>query len=249
MRGEGPCENGPNFSSAGRRWAGEGFIVAPVCGWAAWGVGSPPGEPDVGFMDPLLRRRLSALDRAALHVANQCIEAGESVHLVFASRHGELSRSANLLSEIASDGLPSPMGFSLSVLNAVPGIYSIARQDFSPTTAISAGEATLPLALVEASAQAWCNPDAMVLLVCADDPPPPVYADIVYSPRQAHAIAIRLQANRMTDPVRCSWAVGSGNADPEDAVRAIHECLSGGNPTQWAGPDHIWQWRRDDCTA
>lgn len=238
----------PAISDTGRQ-AGEDFIIAPVSGWFAWGIASPPDEPDVRFIDPLVRRRLSPLDRAALYVANQCVKAGESVHLVFASRHGELNRNAGLLSEIASDGLPSPMGFSLSVLNALPGIYNIVRQDLSPSTAISAGEATLPLALVEASVQAWRKPDATILLVCADDPPPPVYAGIVDSPRQAYAIAIRLEASRMTEPVRCGWAAGSGSADPEDALRAIHDCLSRGNPTQWAGPDHLWQWQRDDCAA
>lgn len=235
-----PSDNSPG---------GEHFVIAPISGWAAWGMEMPIDEPDVRFIEPALRRRLSSLDRAALHVANQCMTTGESVQMVFASRHGELDRCASLLSEIAADELPSPMGFGLSVLNAVPGIHGIARQDLAPATAISAGEATLPLALLEASAQAWHKPDATVLLICADEPPPSLYADILQSPRRPYAIAIRLEARRMTTPIRCTWTAASGDGDPEEAVRTIYECLSRGIPGQWAGPDHLWQWHPHDRPA
>ena len=132
----------------------------------------------------------------ALHVANACVQPGEPVHLVFASRHGELARSAELLTQLAGGELPSPMSFSLSVLNAAAGLYGIARKDRSPATAVSSGEATFPLALVEGAAQALKNPDAAVVVAFADEPPPDVYKSLVDSPRSAHAIAVRLEAKQ-----------------------------------------------------
>lgn len=220
-------------------------IIIPISGWSVWGMGAFSEQPDVKFIDPLLRRRLSAMDRSALHVANACVEAHERVQLVFASRHGELSRSTALLAEIAEGELPSPMGFSLSVLNAVPGLYGIARQDTSPATAISAGEATFALALIEAAAQAWRNPDTTVLLVCADEPPPPMYADLVQLPREPYAIAIRLEAKRAVYPVRCTWTSATSCGEIEDVIHSFISCLTREEKTQWAGPDHLWHWQRE----
>jgi hypothetical protein len=139
------------------------------------------------------------------------------------------------------------MGFSLSVLNAVPGLYGIARQDTSPATAISAGEATFAMALIEASSQAWRNPDVTVLLVCADEPPPPIYADYVQSPREPYAIAIRLEAKRAVYPVRCTWTSTMSCGDIEDNIHSFIRCLTSEETTQWAGPGHLWQWQREDA--
>src|SRR4051794_32287643 len=169
-------------------------ILVPVSKWATWGEEGCSPQPQIGFIEPLVRRRLPFLDRIALHVANACVAEGEPVHLVFASRHGELARSAELLAQLARSELPSPMSFSLSVLNAAAGLYGIARKDRSPATAVSSGEATFPLALIEGAAQAQKNPDAAVDVAFADEPPPDVYKSLVDSPRNAHAIAVRLEA-------------------------------------------------------
>lgn len=219
-------------------------VVIPISGWSAWGMGLPSEKPDVRFIDPLLRRRLSPMDRAALHVANGCLEPDERVQLIFASRHGELNRSTELLTEIAEGELPSPMGFCLSVLNAVPGLYGIARQDTSPATAVSAGEATFAMALIEAASQAWRNPDVVVLLVCADDPPPHIYSDQVQWPREPYAIAIRVEAMRPVYPVRCTWIPSQRSEETEDAIHCFMNCLTGETATQWSGPDHTWHWQR-----
>jgi hypothetical protein len=136
------------------------------------------------------------------------------------------------------------MKFSLSVLNAVPGLYSIARQDTSPATAISAGEATFAMALIETASQAWRNPDATVLLVCADDPPPTLYADQVQSPGEPYAVAIRVEARRALYPVRCTWTAVKSCGVTEDAIHSFINCLTGETATRWTGPDHLWRWQR-----
>ncbi len=220
-------------------------IVVPVGSWATWEEEASSVQPQLGFIEPLLRRRLSFLDRIGLHVANACVPEGEPVRMVFASRHGELARSVEMFGQLAADELPSPMNFSLSVLNAAVGLYSIARKDYSPTTAVSSGEATFPLALVEAAAQAWEHPDDTVVLAFADEPPPPIYGALIESPRNAHAIALRLDCHEPRVAVRLSWSPGSGCDDPEQAVWKFARCLADGQPGSWSGPAHKWQWRRD----
>lgn len=218
-------------------------ILIPITKWATWGEEGCSPQPQIGFIEPLVRRRLSFLDRIALHVANACVAEGEPVHLVFASRHGELARSAELLSQIAGGELPSPMSFSLSVLNAAAGLYGIARKDRSPATAVSSGEATFPLALVEGAAQAQKNPDAAVVVAFADEPPPEVYRSLVDSPRNAHAIAVRLEAKNPQHAVDLSWSAGEGDDAPEDAVWRFAQSLQHGKDGRWSNGGQRWQWR------
>jgi hypothetical protein len=217
-------------------------ILVPVNRWATWGEEGCNPQPQNGFIEPLVRRRLSFLDRIALHVANACVAEGEPVHLVFASRHGELARSAELLAQLARGELPSPMSFSLSVLNAAAGLYGIARKDRSPATAISSAEATFPLALVEGAAQAQKNPDAAVVVAFADEPPPDVYKSLIDSPRNAHAIAVRLEAKNAQKRVELSWSEGEGDDAPEDAVWRFARSLAGDSAGAWSNGGQRWQW-------
>ena len=74
------------------------------------------------------RRRIERLGRMAIQAACWCQEAEESgVPLVFASRHGDVARSADLLNSLADDAALSPTAFGLSVHNAVAALYSITR--------------------------------------------------------------------------------------------------------------------------
>jgi hypothetical protein len=217
-------------------------ILVPVSRWATWGEEGCNPQPQIGFIEPLVRRRLSFLDRIALHVANSCVSEGEPVHLVFASRHGELARSAELLAQLARSELPSPMSFSLSVLNAAAGLYGIARKDRSPATAVSSGEATFPLALVEGAAQAQQNPDAAVVVAFADEPPPDVYKSLIDSPRNAHAIALRLEARKPQHAVQLSWGEGEGDDAPEEAVWRFASSLEQKKDGRWSSNGQQWRW-------
>lgn len=166
--------------------------------------------------------------------------------MVFASRHGELARSAELLAQVAQGELPSPMGFSLSVLNAAPGVFGIARRDLFAATAISGGEATLFLALVEAAAQAHAAPEDVVLVAFADDRPPEVYREIVDEPRQPFALAVKLDARAPRQRVKLQWTSGGGSEDAMDAAVDFLACLRDGTAASWAGPGHTWRWERLD---
>lgn len=70
------------------------------------------------------RRRIERLGRMAIQTACWCQEAEESgVPLVFASRHGDVARSMELLEALAADEPPSPTTFGLSVHNAIAALY------------------------------------------------------------------------------------------------------------------------------
>ena len=224
-------------------------LVLPVVSWCAWGVEAEPSAPDVAFVEPALRRRLSPLARSALAVAESARPKDRPVRFVFASRHGELRRNAEMLQELADGQAPSPMNFSLSVLNAVAGLFGIAHGDTSATSAVSAGRATLPLAMLEGAVQAWTHPHETVLVVCADEPPPDLYADLVDEPKRPYALAVVLNANQATIPVSTAWSRHAGPASSATAAEAFVDCLRHHRASTWATRDQSWAWSPQPPTS
>ena len=72
--------------------------------WLEWSSGHRPiagaAEPEVSEMAPMLRRRAGVLDRMALEVAYRCLGNRTGVPAIFCSRHGETSRSVDLLTDL-----------------------------------------------------------------------------------------------------------------------------------------------------
>jgi Beta-ketoacyl synthase, N-terminal domain len=172
---------GLETDEAWRRWAREGHIIE----------GS--GEPSLGSMAPLLRRRAGFLNRMALEVAYRCLGSDIDVPTVFASRHGEASRSVELLLDLARGEPLSPTSFGLSVHNATGGLFSIARQHHANDIALAAGQSTVEHAVIEACGL-LTEGEAKVLLVIYDAPLPPEYAAFQDCHEQPFAWAWLMQA-------------------------------------------------------
>ncbi|WP_028212561.1 beta-ketoacyl synthase chain length factor [Paraburkholderia mimosarum] len=216
---------------------------------ARWSFWSPTSEspPEVTFVDPMMRRRLSALSRMALKVAGDCVDAQAKTRVVFASRHGELRRTTDILGDIEANKPVSPNAFSLSVLNAMTGLFGIVRGDRSPATAISAGAQTLGYALLEAHAQHADEPASPVLVVYADEP-----ADARYGPIEQEvqhgAFALLVDAGEAHQgQLACSVTQFPQGASAQGRrfgtqSEALHHCLSGGESAAWEGSGATWQW-------
>lgn len=151
-----------------------------------WTPNETENVPDVRFVPPLMRRKLSALEKSGLFVLN-AVAPGEPRPTIFASRFGEWNQTLRLLRQLREDGEISPAGFSLSVHNATPGIFSLIRGDASPYTAIAAGESTLESGLLEA-----LLPRVPALFVYAEESAPEFYAPAIRErvPVGAFALAV-----------------------------------------------------------
>lgn len=209
-----------------------------------------------------MRRRLSTLSKVALKVAHDCV-AQDEVRVVFASRHGELRRTTDILRHISAGEPVSPTAFSLSVLNAMTGVFGIARGDRSAASAISAGAQTLGYALLEAYAQYATQPGSPVLLVYADEPADPAYGTIE-DEVQGGAIAILLNGQTAAGELICTL---SGAGEPEAAQgagatqqasanerfatqsQALLHCLETGRSAGWEGAGAAWHWRWHERAA
>ncbi len=109
-----------------------------------------PGEaPDVNFVPPVMRRRLSPLQKIFFHLANfEGMPAPKNV--VFASRDGEGTLTRRIVDDFQTDGSVSPQRFSTSVYNAAPGLWSVFTKNTAPYTAIAAGDESVRCGLIEA---------------------------------------------------------------------------------------------------
>lgn len=221
------------------------FLI-PVLSWAAWSREHLQPEDstaglDLQYIDALTRRRLGNLSRMALHVAGRCIGDVPQVRTVFASRHGELHRTMDMLAMLARSEPLSPTAFGLSVHNAAAGIFTIARHDRSSATAIAAGEDTFTYALLEAHVQIQSDPDRPVLVVYADEPLPHEYSGYATSEEHAHALAL-LVSPAATRSIAMNAVKADGAPSNIMQSLAFLRSLMAGTGGAWTGERHTWRW-------
>lgn len=191
----------------------------------------------------MLRRRLSSLAKMTLRVAHDCARDIPNVRIVFASRHGELARTTTMLDGLAAGEDLSPTLFSMSVLNASVGLFSILQKNTAPATAISAGCASFGYGLLDACLQLSEKPEQPVLFVYADEPAPAVYEVAELSGSGAHALGLLLDSSAATRIV-CSSTAGNGIPSDEGQSRAFLRCLGQGE-AEWCEVGRIWNWTQE----
>jgi hypothetical protein len=116
-------------------------------------IEAPLGKIRLEGVPAMLRRRFDTLGKCAMGAALPLLDEATSIPSIFASRHGETEVIFALLEGIARGEPMSPTRFSLSVHNAISGLYSIARKDTSAVTAIAAMEGLVLQAFFEALGQ------------------------------------------------------------------------------------------------
>lgn len=216
--------------------------VAPIARWSSWNPRVNDSEgPDVGFIEPMLRRRLSNLAKMSLRVAQECTAGIPNVRFVFSSRHGDLTRTASMLNDLAEGELLSPTTFSLSVLNASSGLFSILRGDTTPSTAISAAESSFGYGLLESAAQFAADPTTPVLYVYADEPAPSVFGAEATTPTNGHAVAL-LFSRESTINLKCRTEPSDQTQSTEPHSLLLLSSLIQKQAGEWHGEGKRWLW-------
>ena len=177
--------------------------------WAAWQATPEAPRPDVSFVPPLARRRLTGVERAALAVAKAVYPDSpppEGLPVVFASRWGEIGTTIDLMRQFHDDGEMSPAGFSVSVHNAAPGAFSLFTRNRAGYTAIAARRRTLSSGFLEALAQR-----TRTLFVYAEEATPEFYRPAFGPAQEAVAVAVLMDSTawRWTGnplPPTCTFA-------------------------------------------
>lgn len=203
--------------------------------------------PELSQVPVMQRRRLSPLTKMAFHVAlSQSI--GSSVPIVFASRHGDLHKTLELLQDVVHRQPLSPTQFALSVHNAIAGQLSIFCQHQAEHSSIAAGDSSLHYAIVEAFAMLAGTYCPEVLVVYADQPVPAVYQCFTQQPSAPAALALLL-SNAEGIPVTLQLQSKKG-LDTVDEVRLLQSFLRSENCYETIHTSKVtWYWQRRPYVA
>ena len=132
--------------------------------FAFWMENDTEKLPDVSFIPPMLRRRMSAVEKIAISLASKVAPESVDYHIVFASRFGEWEQTIKLIRQFYEDKEMSPAGFSNSVHNAAMGHLSLLTHNKNSYTSIAGGERTIETALLDA-----CVSNTPTLFVYAEE--------------------------------------------------------------------------------
>jgi len=242
------------------------MIELTVADWAAWAPGLhgqeawrswaqapfvPAGEetPELSEVPAMQRRRIDRIGRMAMQAAWWCTgDDRAGVPLVFASRHGDVQRSCDLLKQLAEAEPMSPTQFGLSVHNAIAALYSIVRGERGNYLALAAGRVTAEAALVEA-AGLLADGAPEVQVVVYEAPLPAIHAAFGDEPDACYAWSWRVRAAG-TGEARLSltWEADVGGVDDASlpaGLDALRFLLSGDASRTHRADGVRWRWRRE----
>ena len=227
-------------------WA-PGLTTADL--WRQWAAAPYPiaagAEPGVKAMPPMLRRRAGLLGKMALEVAYACLDGRSDVPTVFCSRHGEVGRALDLLSDLARGEALSPTAFGMAVHNATAGLFTIARADRANHIALAAGAATVEHAVVEACGLLADGAPAVLLVAC-DCSLPELVAPYADADEQPHAWAWLMTAANDADSIALSWTADDGPAGAAPgSLQVLAFQLGGARAMERVAAQRRWRWSRD----
>ncbi|MFQ6371993.1 beta-ketoacyl synthase chain length factor [Shewanella sp. YIC-542] len=195
--------------------------------WQHWpAVTAAPSSPSPKLpqVPAMQKRRFSHLTKMMLEAALQT-RAPAQCRSVFASRHGELHRTATLLADVLQQQPLSPMGFSQSVHNTASGVFGIVTQNQAATTSIAAGEHSLSQAMMESWGLLTEDP-APLLLVFGDEPVPEVYQSFTNEPEYPLALALLLAPTTQEGMARITLTPCRPDSTPLRYGQLLHALAS-----------------------
>lgn len=209
-------------------------------------------QPECLSLPPMQRRRLSRLARMTMEVASPLCGEDEQLPFVFGSRHGETSRTLDLLNDVVDEQPLSPTRFGLSVHNAIAGQWSLLRGQHGESVAIAGETDTFEHTMLEAATM-LVDGAPSVLAVIAEEMPPAAYDGWINDVPFSYAVALRLGRIAANDApsTETSWNLSlcrhDGNATtcawPHalDFLRALH---TGKTSLEHSWKTRQWQWQR-----
>ncbi len=150
-----------------------------------WNETDAENIPDVSFIPPMARRRMSILEKIAVSLASKIAPETPDYRVVFASQFGEWDQTIRLIKQFYSDCEMSPAGFSNSVHNAALGHLSLLTKNHESYTSIAAGAQTLEMGLLESF-----TTKTPVLFIYSEEKTPDEYQHMFNEPIKSHGCAL-----------------------------------------------------------
>lgn len=227
------------------------FVVSRWNAWTPGGAGdiSLPQDKAVvpGPIPKMLQRRLSPLARAVFNSADNCIVNGEQLPTVFSSANGEICKSLEMLKAIQAGEEVSPTAFSLSVHNAIAGLFSIVHANQQEVTVIAPGQEGIAPAFIEALGILHEGADA-VLLVLYDEPMADFYPVFPFNLNVDSTCALTLKIALTGEGLPLQFSRSSTARDdgeqPLQLLAFLRFLLAGDKSLILGNQGHGWRWQK-----
>lgn len=205
-----------------------------------------PDNTDIPKAVPkMLQRRLTPLARAVFNVASPCIELNNNLPVVFSSAHGEICKSLAMLKTIQAGEALSPTAFSLSVHNAIAGLFSIAYGNNQEITVLAPGQEGIAPAFIEALGMLHEGADE-VLIILYDEPIADFYPIAPFNLNTALpcALALKIALTGAGVPFRVyrSQQSRDDGEHPVQLLALIKFLLSEAQSLSLGNQGHSWTW-------
>jgi hypothetical protein len=195
----------------------------------------------------MLQRRLSPLAKAVFNSADKCIVAGEQIPTVFSSAHGEICKSLEMLNAIQASDEVSPTAFSLSVHNAIAGLFSIIYTNQQEITVIAPGQEGIAPAFIEGLGILLEGADT-VLLVLYDEPIADFYPVSPYNLNANHTCALTLRIALTGEGLPLQFSrLSMTRKDGEQPIQLLaflRFLLAEDRSLSLGNGDHSWRWQK-----
>ncbi len=227
-----------------------------LCKWSAWAPGLDyidarlieSGNVTVPeYVPKMLQRRLSPLSRAVFNAADQCIKDGKTAPVVFSSAHGEICKSLDMLKTIQADDELSPTAFSLSVHNAIAGLFSIAYGNSLEITVIAPGLDGIAPAFIEALGMLHEGAEE-VLIILYDEPIANFYPIAPFNLNAAFpcvlGLKIALNGDGLPMQFYCSTESRDDGEQPVQIMALLKFLLAEELALTLGNQGHSWAWHK-----
>lgn len=218
--------------------------------WKQWHAGSRTIQKDdkaivSDAVPKMLQRRLSPLARAVFNAADKCLEPGKPLPTVFSSAHGEVCNSLEMLKTIQAGDEISPTAFSLSVHNAIAGLFSIAYANSLESTVIAPGLEGIAPAFIEALGILQEGAEE-ALLVLYDEPIADFYPISPFNLNAEFPCALALRIALSGDGLPLRFSRSSESRDdgehPVQLLTFLRFLLAEEQSLSLGNQGHSWRW-------
>lgn len=227
-----------------------------LCQWSAWALGMDYGDSRLIELGntavpqrapKMLQRRLTPLAKAVFNVAEQCVESGKALPVVFSSAHGEICKSLAMLQAIQSGHELSPTAFSLSVHNAIAGLFSIAYSNSQEITVLAPGQEGIAPAFIEALGMLHEGADE-VLIILYDEPIADFYPIAPFNLNIPFPCVLALRIGSTGTGLPLQFCRSSQSRDdgehPVQLLALIKFLVAEKRSLSLGNQGHSWTWRK-----
>lgn len=219
--------------------------------WQDWAIGRQDAVTDESdyTLPVALRRRITPIGQRLLQAGAICARSEPEPLYVFASRHGEMTRTLSILTSMTGQNEVSPADFSLAVHNALAGLLSIHIGNTLGHTALSSGPDSFAYGFMEALASLHEEPGRPVLYCYGDAPLPDLYADFSYTDKGLPLVVALVLRSALPGEPHLTFStvprVSSTGAETSAAEIFLRFLLDGSNQVRADGERMMWQWARE----